>query len=245
MSGNLLLCGDPHGHFDHIVRVAMETRASAVILLGDLQPRRPLHLDLGPVAHRTWFIHGNHDTDSEDGFRHVWDSEMADRNLHGRVVTLPDGTRVAGLGGVFREKVWYPPAEPRFQDAALHAHATGPWDRWRDGPPLRHWSSIYPQSVDALAALEADVLVMHEAPSCHPNGFELLDDLARAMKVRTVFHGHHHDRLDYSAGWSKLGFQAFGVGLRGITAADGQPLVAGELDLVRSYRRPRFVDEVD
>jgi hypothetical protein len=32
---------------------------------------------------------------------------MADRNQHGRVVEF-DGLRIAGLGGVFREKIWHP-----------------------------------------------------------------------------------------------------------------------------------------
>ncbi|WP_292451998.1 metallophosphoesterase [Methylibium sp.] len=245
MSGPVLFCGDPHGQFGHIVRAAQQLKACAVVLLGDLQPTRPLHLELGPIADRTWFIHGNHDTDSEEGFRNVWDSGMADRNLHGRVATLPDGTRVAGLGGVFRERVWYPPGDARFNNHEAHLNATGPWDRWRDGPPLRHWSSIYPEVVAELAAMEADVLVTHEAPACHPNGFALIDDLARAMRVRALFHGHHHDRLDYSEGWPKLGFRAFGVGLRGITRLDGAPVVTGELDLIRWYRRPRFVEELE
>lgn len=245
MSGPILFCGDPHGRFDHIVRAAQEMKASAVILLGDLQPRRALHLELGPIAGKTWFIHGNHDTDSEEGFRNVWDSEMAGRNLHGRVVTFPDGTKVAGLGGVFRGRVWMPPEEPSFESMREHGERTPKYDRWRGGPSLRHWSSIYPQTVDELAALEADVLVTHEAPSCHPNGFEVVDDLARAMRVRAVFHGHHHDRLDYSASSERLGFRAHGVGLRGVTKLDGELVVMGELDLVRWYRRPRFTDDED
>lgn len=243
MSGPILFCGDPHGRFLHIVRAAQETKASAVILLGDLQPGRALHLELGDIAGRTWFIHGNHDTDSEEGFHNVWGSEMAERNLHGRVVTLPDGTRVAGLGGVFRGRVWMPPDQPLFESTQEHGERTPEYDRWRGGPSLKHWSSIHPETVDQLAALEADVLVTHEAPSCHPNGFEVIDDLARAMRVRAVFHGHHHDRLDYGASTAKLGFRAHGVGLRGVTDLDGEIVVMGELDLVRWYRRPRFVED--
>lgn len=245
MSGPILFCGDPHGCFDHIVRAARETRASAVVLLGDLQPRRALHLELGDIAGRTWFIHGNHDTDSEEGFRNVWDSAIADRNLHGRVVTLPDGTRIAGLGGVFRGRVWMPPEEPLFESMRGHGERTPTYDRWRSGPSLKHWSSIYPETVDQLATLEADVLVTHEAPSCHPSGFEVIDDLARAMRVRAVFHGHHHDRLDYGASTARLGFRAHGVGLRGVTDLDGELVVMGDLDLVRWCRRPRFTDDED
>ncbi len=180
MSGPILFCGDPHGRFHHIGRAAQDLKARAVILLGDLQPRRALHLELGPIAERTWFIHGNHDTDSEEGFRNVWDSEMAVRSLHGRVATLPDGTRVAGLGGVFRGKVWMPPEAPVVETMQEHRERTPTYDRWRDGPSRRHWSTIHPETIDQLAALEADVLVTHEAPSCHPHGFEVIDDLARA-----------------------------------------------------------------
>lgn len=41
--------------------------------------------------------------------------------------------------------------------------------------------------------LQADILITHEAPSCHPYGCEALDVLAMDMKVKRSFHGHHHD----------------------------------------------------
>lgn len=243
-SSRLLFCGDPHGEFRHIVRIASECRPLAVILLGDLQPLRPLHEELAAIVDPVWFIHGNHDTDSEQDFAHVFDGDLAARNLHGRVVTLADGTRIAGLGGVFRESVWHPPMEAHFETREDHARATPRHDRWRDGPPRRHWSSIYPAEVDALGAVEADILVTHEAPSCHPHGFALIDDLARAMRVKTVFHGHHHDRLDYATQWPRLGFKAFGVGLCGISDRDGEVVRPGELDRVRRVRQ-RFINEGD
>jgi Calcineurin-like phosphoesterase len=107
-AGPLLFCGDPHGQWQHIIDAALQTQARAVILLGDLEPARPLHIELEAVRERVWFIHGNHDTDHAANFANVWHSELAERNLHGRVVTLPCGTRIAGLGGVFRGAVWYP-----------------------------------------------------------------------------------------------------------------------------------------
>lgn len=207
---------------------------------------RPLAQELSEIADRVWFIHGNHDTDSERDFAHVFEGGLEHRNLHGRVMVLPDGTRVAGLGGVFRETVWHPPQAPRFETMAQHGDRTPRYDRWRDGPPRRHWSSIYPEAVDQLAALEADVLVTHEAPSCHPLGFSLIDDLARAMRVKQVFHGHHHDRLDYSAKFGPLGFAVHGVGLMGITDERGLPVVPGELDYARRVRwRPADEAEDD
>ena len=132
----ILYCGDPHGQFRHIVRAAAELNPSAVVLLGDLEPQRPLHEELEAIAHKTWFIHGNHDTDTDQNWEHLWGSALAGRNIDGRVVELPDGTRLAGLGGVFRESVWYPslPTEPRFRNCAEHAAATPLYDRWRENP---------------------------------------------------------------------------------------------------------------
>ena len=237
--GPLLFCGDPHGKFTHIVSSAVELNASAVIVLGDLQPLQPLHEELARIADRVWFIHGNHDTDSTRDFENVFDSTLSHRNLHGRVVSLPDGTKIAGLGGVFRESVWNPtlPGGPKFRSRSELTRATAPRDRWRDGPQRRHWSTIFPADIDQLSALRADVLVTHEAGGAHPHGFEILDDLARAMGASATFHGHHHDRLDYSSHWERQGFRSFGVGLGGITDLAGNVIVPGELDLVRQFRR--------
>jgi len=240
----ILFCGDPHARFKHIVGRALALDASAVILLGDLQPIRPLNEELAEIAERVWFIHGNHDTDSQRDFENVFESPLSPRNISGRVVTLPDGTRVAGLGGVFRESVWHPdyPGEPTHRTRAELARATPPADRWRGGPSRKHWSTILPEDVDRLSKLRADVLVTHEAGAGHPHGVGLIDDLARAMGVATTFHGHHHDRLDYSSRWATEGFRSFGVGLGGIADLDGNVIVPGELDHVRQFRQLRTAD---
>ncbi len=80
-------------------------------------------------------------------------------------------------------------------------------------------------------------MVTHEAGAAHPLGVEILDDLARAMGVHTVFHGHHHDSLDYSDKWSIQGFRSFGVGLGGVKDMDGRVIIPGELDHIRKFRR--------
>jgi hypothetical protein len=112
----------------------------------------------------------------------------------------------------------------------------------------KHWSSIYPDELNALADLRADILVVHEAPGYHSNGFEILDDLARSLGVRVLVHGHQHDRLDSSHRWAAQGFKSFGVGLRGVTAinVDGNAtvVVPGELDDFRSFRQS-YVDLKD
>jgi len=239
-----LYCGDPHGgvrgSLQYIVDAVGQTGASAVILLGDIEPARPLHEELAPILDRVWWIPGNHDSDSDEMWRRVATPQMAPRNLHGRVVVLPDGTQVAGLGGVFRETVWYPTAsgarggEPAFRNRREHAKATPRQDRWEGGHHRKHCSSIYPDELDKLSELRADVLVTHEAPGYHNHGFELLDVLAQSMGVRVTVHGHHHDSRDSSDRWPGQGFKSFGVGLRGITAIDvdgnARVIRPGELD---------------
>ena len=254
MTGPVLFCGDPHGAFRHIIDAADRTKTSTVILLGDMEPQRPLHLELAPLLERklpVWFIHGNHDADSDELWMRVWGSELAERNVHGRVVELPDGRRLAGLGGVFREAVWYPSASaargaaPAFRTRREHAKSTPRQDRWGGaGTHRKHWGTIYPEDVDGLANLRADILITHEAPGYHENGFELLDTLAQSMGVGVAVHGHQHDRLDSSIRWASQGFKSFGVGLRGITAIDrdgnAEVIVAGELDAARDVRQRYF-----
>jgi len=257
--GPVLFCGDPHGAFRHIIEKAGHTKASAVILLGDMEPERPLHLELAPLLERKvpiWFIHGNHDADSDELWMRVWGSELAERNVHGQVIELPDGRRVAGLGGVFREAVWYPTemaargGAPAFRTRREHAKSTPRQDRWGGtGTHRKHWGTIYPEEVDALAKMRADILITHEAPGYHPHGFELLDTLAQSLGVGVTVHGHHHDRLDSSSRWEAQGFKSYGVGLRGITAIDvdgnAEVIVPGELDVDDRSARQWHQDTLD
>lgn len=200
---------------------------------------------------RVWFIPGNHDTDRTPS----WEALQAwpERNLHGRVVEVA-GVRIAGLGGIFRSEIWRPDSSMPPKFASLQAYlnhlrlSTHPNDwavRQQSLRVIKHHSSLFPDDLDALAAQDADVLVTHEAPSCHPQGFALIDDLARALRVRTLFHGHHHDCLDYSGSTAELGFRAHGVGLRGISALDGTVLLPGELDAARALLRTPSAPPVD
>jgi predicted phosphodiesterase len=235
-NGPMLFCGDPHGQWQHIIDAALETQASAVILLGDLEPARPLHIELEPILDLVWFIHGNHDTDTETHFSHVWDSALAHRSLDGKVVTLPNGTRIAGLGGVFRGTVWNPKSKraANFRNQAQHVASTPRQDKWRGGVHRRHWSSIYPDDVERLATQQADILITHEAPGYHEHGFDVLDGLAQKMGVKLAVHGHQHDNKDSSARWPHQRFMSFGVGLRGVMSIDlaghARSIVGGELD---------------
>lgn len=229
--GNIFFCGDVHGRFDHVVEVVRKHQPSAIVFLGDLQPSHPLDQELQPILGLTniWWIHGNHDTDSDADYDNLFESALADQNLHGRVVEIA-GIRIAGLGGVFRGQVWMPPEQPLFNSQDSYVARCGKGNLWRGGLPRKHRSSIFPCDYSRLVGERADILITHEAPSCHPHGFEGIDELARNLGVRAAFHGHHHDRRDYNTHCERLGFSSYGVGLRGISDEQGRVICAGEFD---------------
>ena len=199
----LIFFGDLHGDFEPVIRAVDRYRPEAIILLGDIQARRPLHIELAPILDLTevWFIHGNHDTDSEQDYDHLWHSDLAHRNLHGRVATVA-GHNVAGLGGIFRESIWDTSLmmlEANFLSAEKLRRHMKPHERWRDGISLRHRSSIVPDEVLRLAKQRADILVTHEGLGGVTEGQPILNTLAKAMGVGLVVHGHLHRDIDYMA----------------------------------------------
>ena len=135
-----------------------------------------------------------------------------------------DGVRVAGLPGVFKPSVWYPTPggwrgaidPPRFRNRAAFLAAQPAARVWRGGLPLWHRDSIFPDDVARLADQRFDVLVTHEAPSCHRHGFTAIDDLAAAGGARLIVHGHHHD--SYTATLPN------GIAVRGLGLAEAWPL---------------------
>ena len=222
----ILFCGDPHGKFDHIIRAVVELTPDAVVLLGDIQASRPLEVELAPVLGGTelFWIHGNHDTDTASTYAHLFDSALSDRSLDGRIIKIA-GLAVSGLGGVFRGQIWMPPAQALYPSAASFIAQAGKGNLWRGGLPRRHRSTIFPDMWEALAQQRCDVLVMHEAPSSHPHGNTMLDELARRMGARRIFHGHHH--ADSRA---MLGLiEVVGVGLRGIVDEKGRVIREGDV----------------
>ena len=162
------------------------------------------------VGSGIFFIHGNHYADRESWHDFVSDSGLASSNFICRVVEL-NGVRVAGLGGVFHADVWHPQNAggiPKFNTRSeyLSAHSRS---TWRDGLPLRHRSTIFPEDFNSLAALEADILITHEAPSTHRYGHPEIDDLAEVLGVKTIVHGHLHQ--DYRATLAN-GISVIGLG---------------------------------
>jgi predicted phosphodiesterase len=253
---SLWFLGDCHGRLEHIVRALKiaPKRPQAVIFLGDMGVRQPFDQAVAPIETlgvAVWFIHGNHDSDDMVAYQHLFNSTYADRNLHGKVVEIA-GVRVAGLGGVFRGSVWYPQHTIRetchFDNYATYVEVQK--DKWPDrlregnqalitsGKLLLHRSTIFMDDWEQLGAERADVLVTHEAPSCHPNGFVALDELGRCLGVKAAFHGHHHDSLDYRPEDERLGFRAYGIGLRGISNLAGNCIRPGDVD-ARKMRRQK------
>lgn len=237
--------GDVHGNFDHILPALQsdapgDGKPKTVIFLGDIEAQQPFEAEIAPLLNagiEVWFIHGNHDTDSPQNWANLLPSWQ--RNLDGRVVTI-DGLRVAGLGGIFRGEVWHPPEDARHTSyAALEASEKylPRVKAQRTERALKHASTIFPASYETLANQRADILVTHEAPSCHPYGFEAINWLARTLRVQAMFHGHHHDCRNYRAWDEALRFKAYGVGFCGIMDMNGGKLLAGDFDEAKHYQK--------
>jgi calcineurin-like phosphoesterase family protein len=228
-------CGDVHDEFKWIVR-ALQNPANAkalpqwIVLLGDQDLiDRSLKEALGPVwdasdGARVAFIHGNHDCDTEQRWAALMDHGAA-VSLDGRVVDM-GGVLVAGLGGIFRSRVWYPQEGDEKPTITSRKEAS----RMRIAG-AKFQGCIYPDEYQALAHRRANILVTHEAPSCHPHGFMAIDRLARSLRVRAAFHGHHHDdRTDkYRRHWPAMRFDAYAVPFRGIKNGLGEVIFEGEV----------------
>lgn len=188
----LLFGGDPHRNVAPILRACLDLPPGTLILVGDCDCPAPLPQLFAPAIARGWqirWIIGNHDTETEQAYDNL---TTADGDL-GLSVALIAGLRVAGLPGVFKPRVWQPDdGPPAFRTRAAFQASLRPAEIWRGGLPLWHRDTIFPEDFDRLAALRADILVSHEAPSSHPHGFAVIDALAQALGVRLVVHGHHH-----------------------------------------------------
>ncbi|HZG29207.1 MAG TPA: metallophosphoesterase [Ensifer sp.] len=209
--------GDPHGNFRPVRKILRSHHPAHSIFLGDFDLERPLDIelaDLTSVGSSVYFIHGNHDADRETWHDFVFQSGLASNNLNGRVIEV-DGIRVAGLGGVFHADVWHPQdadGTPKFTTRGEYLGANAK-AKWRDGLPLRHRSTIFPEDFNVLAALEADILVTHEAPSTHRYGHSEIDDLAEVLGVKIIVHGHVHQnyRATLPNGIKVIGLAKAGV----------------------------------
>lgn len=244
--------GDVHGRIGHVLPAIRRdgARSAHVIFLGDIDAPRPFEEEIRPLLDAgvgVWFIQGNHDTDQPSNWDNLQDSMH--RSLEGRVVEI-EGVRVAGLGGVFRGEIWYPdrgvaaneaPVIRNYEEFFTYQKTKTPPRLHNSikntGNALKHCSSIFPDTYDQLGNQKADILVTHEAPSCHKYGFQTLDLLAQVMGVRTLFHGHHHINLDYPGCEQSLGFHAYGVGLRAIIDMRGRWIAGGQSEVNWLYEQ--------
>ena len=181
---------------------------------GDCELDRPLLDVLAPISSDgcpVFWIHGNHDNGSEEQWSYLM---KAEGGLHGMVANV-GGLHFAGLGGTYAGKVWYPKLgdeESRFRTRRELLKAMPRNERCGKLLPLKRRHVILPEDHAALSDARADILVCHEAPSSHPFGFGAVDDLATALGVRLVVHGHHHR--------SYVGASRDGVEVRGLGVAE-------------------------
>jgi hypothetical protein len=247
-------CGDTHGDLLHVVEHVRHAREAgqgpaAIILLGDIDAPRPLHLELAEIAGMTeiFWIPGNHDSDDNLSWNNLVCSELAHANLHCRIGQIGPW-RVAGLGGIFRRSVWAPPAQPLFPSYKdwradlLERRPPKDFGLAESAEERRHLTTIFPNCIAALTQQRGDILVSHEAPECRDDGrgWQEIGDVARSLGVRFAFHGHHHDCPDYSGCFPCLGFEVHAVGFRGIKALGGEGRVTvirpGDYDAAGSVR---------
>ena len=208
--------GDPHGDWEPLLVACRDERPDAVVILWDCDLDLPLRQQVRRVFDagiRVRWIHGNHDVDTPGYHDNLW-GDLPEGNLHARREHL-GGLAVAGLGGVFKERIWYPyrgDAAPVFTSRRAYLRHVARDDRWRGGLPLQARDAIFPEDVGALGRLRVDVLVTHEAPSSHRYGFVGIDRAAQACRARLVIHGHHHESIE--------GVLASGARVQGLAKAE-------------------------
>lgn len=222
---NLLFAGDTHGPLDHLQGLPADV---AVVHVGDFAPlNSPLEHALPEELHdRFWFIPGNHDYDKPEYHEQVFTEYGRSRCFHLKVIQIGD-LRIAGLGGIFSEKTWWPKSEltAGMTTRAVRLRETPRKERFCGGLSLKQRKYVFREDFDLLAKSPANVLVCHEAPTTHRHGFAGIDALARRLGVHTVVHGHHH--VDYQHRLEG-DINVIGVGLRGLTDLNGHVWKPGE-----------------
>ncbi|CAG7856280.1 hypothetical protein MCAMS1_00700 [biofilm metagenome] len=219
----ILFAGDPHGNFKPLIAAVHQHTPQAVVLLGDYDLDEPLEKPLADILGLTeiWWIAGNHDFETPKKHRNLFQSALADKGLHLKVTTVA-GVRIAGLGGIFLGRVWYPPQPPKWANKQHYLSSLRPHLK-RGDMPLKYQCAIWHDEFHTLSQLKADILVSHEAPGSHKHGFSAISELAAEMGVKQVYHGHLHE--NYSK-LIKRNIQVFGVANAAVTDLAGN--VVGE-----------------
>lgn len=213
----ILFAGDPHNNFKPLISAVLQQKPAAVVLLGDYDLDEPLEevlRDIIAITDIHW-IAGNHEYETPDKHRFLFDSALARKNLHLRVTEIA-GVKIAGLGGIFLGRVWYPPRAPKWSSKQAYLQSQSAVNQ--RGLSLKYQSAIWPDEFHALGRLQADVLVSHEAPGSHRHGFSAISDLAVGMGVKQIFHGHLHENYHSTV---KKNIQVIGVANASIADLDG------------------------
>jgi predicted phosphodiesterase len=217
----ILFAGDPHGNFDSLIAAVHKHKPEAVVMLGDYDLDTPLEACLAEIIGLTeiWWIAGNHDFETPGKYHNLFHSALADKNLHLKVTEIA-GLRIAGLGGIFLGRVWYPPQPPKWQNRQ-HYLDNQITPIKNAGLSLKYQCAIWHDQFEALKKLRADILVSHEAPGSHRHGFTVISDLAAALGVKHIFHGHLHENYTRTI---KRNIHVFGVANRTVANLQGNIL---------------------
>ncbi|MDD5461542.1 MAG: metallophosphoesterase [Methylococcales bacterium] len=217
----ILFAGDPHGNFKPLIAAVQKYQPEAVILLGDYDLETPLENCLEDIANLTeiWWIAGNHDFESPKKYNNLFHSAFSHKDLHLKVTEIA-GLRIAGLGGIFLGRVWYPPQPPKWLDKKHYLYHQSASTK-RSGLSLKYKSAIWHDEFELLKTLKADILVTHEAPGSHRHGFQAIDELAIAMGVKNIFHGHLHENYTRTI---KQNINVFGVANNAVADLYGKTL---------------------
>lgn len=217
----ILFAGDPHGNFTPLITAVYNHQPDAVILLGDYDLDQPLDIYLHDIINLTeiWWIAGNHDFETPNRFNNLFKSSLSNNSLHLKVTEIA-GLKIAGLSGIFLGRVWYPPRPAKWQNKQhfLRHHSTPTKNA---DIPLKYQSAIWVDEFEALKALQADILVCHEAPGSHRHGFSVIGDLAVAMGVKRIYHGHLHENYTRTI---KNNINVFGVADKEVIDLSGNKL---------------------
>jgi len=220
----ILFAGDPHGDFRPLIAAVHEYKPEAVVLLGDYDLDTPLETCLQEIIGLTqiWWIAGNHDFETPCKYRNLFHSALAANSLHLKVTEIA-GLRIAGLGGIFLGRVWYPPQQPKWRGKQHFLH-NQPVNIRHTAMSLKYKGAIWHDEFEALKRLKADILVTHEAPGSHRHGFDVIGELAAAMGVKNIFHGHLHENY---IGTVKSNIRVVGVANRAVADLVGNTLRNG------------------
>ena len=214
----ILICGDAHGKFAHILDATERLDPQAVVLLGDMEFKRAAHIELAPIRDR--LLHPRkprHRHRAGLGQPHEFG---IGRSVYRRPRRCPSRRHATGRSrrGVQRKGLGATLAAcPRKLRRLARVVAVGMAEARVDvstrtpTPSVIHFS----RCLRPATAERADILVTHEAPYPHPHGRIAINELADALGVRLVFHGHEHNNLNYRELGFRLSYEIHGVGLRG------------------------------